>query len=83
MEEWSENWEALYSQAKDSNDFLELNIPGRAPSVLVKVQGDHVTAHRLVGEGLFRSVGRISVDEVDALFNLANRTRLRERRSDL
>ncbi len=74
------------SKAKGSN-VLELDIKGRAPSVLTygnnAPQGDHVTAHRLVEEGLFRKVSRLTVDEVEALFDIGNRTSLRERRSAL
>lgn len=74
------------SKAKGSN-FWELDIKGRAPSVLTygtsSPQGDHVTAHRLIEEGLFRRLGSLSGDEVEALFDLKNRTLLRQRRSAL
>lgn len=77
-----------YSPSKAKGvDALELGIAGRAPSVLTygtnSPQGDHVTAHRLVEEGLFRRLSGLATDEVEALFDVENRARLRERRSAL
>lgn len=70
-----------YSKSKDQDlDDFELDIRGRAPSVLTYAQGDHVTAHRLIEEGLFRSLSPLTNNEVEALFDLKNRNNLRTRR---
>ena len=74
-----------YSPSK--NVGLKFKITGRAPTVLTyennSPQGDHVTAHRLVEEGLYRSLGDLESSEVEDLFKLENRVSLRDRRSKL
>ena len=77
-----------YSPSKvKGSHALDFTIAGRAPSVLTygtnSPQGDHVTAHRLVEEGLFRRLSVLTVDEVETLFDIENRTHLRKRRSAL
>jgi hypothetical protein len=75
------------SPSKGKNAYTLTIGPQRAPSVLSygnnSPQGDHVTAYRLVEEGLYNKLSDLSADEVDALFNLENRNLLRERRSAL
>ena len=75
-----------YSPSKANVYKLDMGTK-RAPSVLTygnySPQGDHVTAYRLVEEGLYNKLSELSADEVDALFNLENRNLLRERRSAL
>jgi hypothetical protein len=66
---------------------LGFNITGRGPSVLTygnqAPQGDHVTAYRLIEEGLYRVLDSLSADEVENLFSLENRELLRNRRGML
>ena len=68
-----------------SNIPTPLKISGkRPPSVLSgSHQGDHVTAYRLVEEGLYNAISNLSEEEITGLSFLNNRNSLRSKRSKL
>lgn len=70
------------SKVKNSNVW-RFDLSGRAPSVLCSVQGDHVTAYRLVEEGLYKKLNELTLDERENLADIGNRNLLRARRSGL
>ena len=73
-----------YSPAKvKKSDVWRFDLSGRAPSVLCSGQGDHVTAYRLVEEGLYKKLNELTFDERENLADIDNRNLLRARRSGL
>ncbi len=60
-----------------------LVIKDRAPSVLGKSQGDHVTAYRLIEEALYNALSDLTDEEVFGLSSMSNRNSLRDKRSKL
>ncbi len=73
-----------YSPSKARNSGVwNFNLQDRAPSVLPKAQGDHVTAYRLVEEGLYKKLSELTLDERENLADIDNRDLLRARRSGL
>ncbi len=73
----SKSVKASYSGSK----ILQLH--GRPPSILGTLQGDHVTAYRLIEEGLYRAMSNLEEKEVAGLHWLDNRESLRKRRGKL
>lgn len=69
-------------KVKNSNVW-RFDLSGRAPSVLCLGQGDHVTAYRLVEEGLYKKLSELTLDERENLADIDNRDLLRARRSGL
>ena len=73
-----------YSPSKVKNSHVwRFDLSGRAPSVLCSAQGDHVTAYRLVEEGLYKKLSELTLDERENLADIDNRDLLRARRSGL
>lgn len=84
----SKSAKADYSPAKSQGSALELNINSRGvPTVLQfgtsNPDGDHVTAVRLIEEGLYRRLDNIRSNETVGLSEKTNRDSLRNRRSFL
>jgi hypothetical protein len=80
----SESISSTYSPSdKTAISYLKLTIEGRSPSVLKKAQGDHVTAYRLLEEGLYQILDHLKKPEVEELDALENRQSLRDRREKL
>lgn len=65
------------------DDYYKMSIHGRARSVLGNSQGGHVTAYRLIEEGLYRALSELKNSEVEELHHLQNRNSLRDKRFKL
>ena len=73
-----------YSPSKAKNSKVwNFNFQERAPSVIPRAQGDHVTAYSLLEEGLYKKLGELTIDERENLSDIGNRDLLRKRRSEL
>ena len=63
-----------YSPSKGKNSNVwNFNLQERAPSVIPKAQGDHVTAYSLLEEGLYKKLGELTIDERENLSDIGNR----------
>lgn len=75
---------SVQASYKKENELHDLKISGRAPSLFTQgSQGDHVTAYRLIEEGLYRAVSGLENKEVEELHWLENRESLRKKRERL
>ncbi len=75
--------DASYERADDGSPRAFKYSAGRPPSVLGDSQGDHVTAYRLVQEGLYNAISNLTDAEISGLSFLANRNLLRDKRGSL